>query len=171
VCQEEPAVICPFCGVDNDRVVDSRSTDQGLVIRRRRQCVACGRRYTTYERVEKTARLMVIKKDGSRVPFDPQSILRGIQAACGKRPVSEQTKVSISQEIEEIVHRDYDREVPSAEIGRLVAARLRDADKIAYIRYASEHYDFRTLQELADELADLQARPPDLPNQQALFEA
>ncbi len=163
-------MICPYCGQDNDKVVDSRATDGGLVVRRRRECAACRKRYTTYERVEKTARLMVIKRDGSRVPFDVHSILKGIQAACGKRPVPEATKLAIAQEIEEDMQRDFDREVRSSEIGRRVASRLREVDQIAYIRYASEYHDFRTLDEFADELAALRERPRNLPNQQGLFE-
>jgi transcriptional repressor NrdR len=94
-------VICPFCGQDNDKVMDSRAADGGLVIRRRRECLECARRYTTYERVERTARLMVVKKDGSRVAFDPQNVLRGLQAACGKRPVPEDVKERIAREVED----------------------------------------------------------------------
>jgi len=162
-------VICPYCGRDNDRVIDSRASDGGLVIRRRRECSLCGRRYTTYERVEKTHRLMVVKKDGSRVPFNPDNMLRGLQAACGKRPIPEETKLQIVREVEEQIHREYDREVPSDELGNRIAARLREVDPIAYLRYASEYYAFATLEELADELADLQSRVRNLPNQQELF--
>ena len=164
-------MICPYpdCGRDNDRVIDSRAADGGAVVRRRRLCLNCNRRYTTYERVEKTARLMVVKKDGSRVPFNPQNVLKGLQAACGKRPVSEETKLQIAQQVEDVVHREFDREVPSREIGRHIAMRLREVDEIAYIRYASEYHEFRTLDELAAEVSDLKARPRNLPNQQALF--
>lgn len=162
-------MICPFCGEDNDRVIDSRAADGGLVIRRRRECSACHKRYTTYERVEKTHRLMVVKKDGSRVPFDGESVLRGLQSACGKRPIAEAVKTELVQHIEDEMHREYDREVPSAEIGRRVAAKLREIDQIAYIRYASEHHDFRTLQDFASELSELQSRVRDLPNQRDLF--
>jgi transcriptional repressor NrdR len=162
-------VICPYCGEDNDKVIDSRASDGGLVIRRRRECSACRRRYTTYERVEKTARLMVIKKDGSRVPFDAQNVLRGVQAACGKRPIPEQTKAALVRELEEQLHREYEREIPAADIGRAVAVRLREIDAIAYIRYASEYHEFRSLEEFAEELSKLQARPPNLPNQADLF--
>ena len=163
------AVICPFCGQDNDRVIDSRASEGRLVIRRRRECVGCRRRYTTYERVERTGRLMVVKKDGTRVPFDPDSVLKGVQAACGKRPVPEEAKLRLVTETEEGVHREFDREVPSTEIGRRVAEKLREIDEIAYIRYASEYYEFRTLDEFAEELRDLKARPKNLPNQRGLF--
>ncbi len=162
-------MICPYCGQDNDKVIDSRAAEGGLLVRRRRACIECTRRYTTYERVEKTARLMVVKKDGSRVPFDSDSVLRGLQAACGKRPVPEEVKLRIAQETEEQVHREFDREVPSSQIGLTVAAKLREVDEIAYIRYASEYHEFRTLEEFAAELNDLRSRPKNLPNQQKLF--
>ncbi len=162
-------MICPYCGQDNDRVIDSRASDGGVVIRRRRECNDCHRRYTTYERVEKTARVVVVKKDGSRVTFAAQNVLQGLQAACGKRPVSEEAKLRIASETEDEIHREFDREVPSAEIGRRVASKLREVDEIAYIRYASEYYNFRTLDELAEELRDLKSRPKNLPNQQGLF--
>lgn len=163
-------MICPYCGEDNDKVIDSRSAEGGATIRRRRHCQACGRRFTTYERVEKTARMMIIKRDGSRAHFDPQKILEGVQAACGKRPIPEETKLTLVREVEEEIHRDFEREVPSVEIGARVASRLRQIDEIAYIRYASEYYEFKTLSDLAHELSDLQSRPRDVPNQQPLFE-
>jgi transcriptional repressor NrdR len=162
-------VICPYCAADNDKVIDSRASDGGVVIRRRRECLECGKRFTTYERVEKTSRLAVVKKDGRRVPFDSQKIVASVQAACGKRPVSEEAKSLIAHEVEDEVHREFDREIPSAEIGRRVAQRLRAVDQIAYIRYASEYYDFRTLDDFTEELSVLKSRPIDLPNQQALF--
>jgi transcriptional repressor NrdR len=164
-------LICPYCGNDDDRVIDSRASEGGLVVRRRRECHNCEKRYTTYERVEKTARLVVVKKDGSRVPFDVDRVVKGLQAACGKRPVSEQAKLAIAHAVEDAVHREFDREVPSTEIGRRVAARLREVDEIAYIRYASEYQEFRTLDEFAEELSALKSRPKDLPNQRGLFGA
>ncbi len=162
-------VICTYCGQDNDKVIDSRASDGGLVVRRRRECLECSKRYTTYERVEKTARVMVVKKDGTRVPFDIENVIGGLQSACGKRPISEETKLKIARETEDQIHREFDREVPSAEIGKRVAARLREIDEISYIRYASEYYEFRTLDEFAQELNALKARPKNLPNQQGLF--
>jgi transcriptional repressor NrdR len=163
------SVICPYCSIDKDKVIDSRASEGGAVIRRRRECLRCSRRFTTYERVEKTARLVVIKKDGRRAPFDTQNIVKGLQAACGKRPISEEAKLRLALEVEEDVHREFDREVPSAEIGRRVARRLRQLDRIAYIRFASEYYNFQSLDQFADELMDLQSRPPELPNQGELF--
>ncbi len=162
-------MICPYCGEDDDRVIDSRASEAGQVVRRRRVCAACGRRYTTYERVEKATRLAVVKRDASRAPFDPQNVLQGVQAACGKRPIPENAKIKLVQEVEDELHREFDREVASSEIGQRVAAKLRVLDQIAYIRYASEYYDFRTLDDFADELRDLRARPKELPNQQQLF--
>jgi transcriptional repressor NrdR len=167
--REDTPVICPYCSLDKDKVIDSRASDGGLVIRRRRECLHCHRRYTTYERVEKTHRLMVVKKDGTRVPFNSDKILAGVQAACGKRPIAESVKDDLVREIEEQLHRDFDREVPSEEIGRRVAARLREMDGIAYIRYASEYHEFRSLDEFDEELRQLRSRVPNLPNQQELF--
>ena len=162
-------MICPYCRKDHDRVIDSRATEGGLVIRRRRACRECKKRYTTYERVEKTSRLVVVKKDGSRVPFEVQNVLQGLQAACGKRPIPEEVKQRVAEAVDDDMHRDFDREVPSSESGRRVAAKLREIDEIAYIRYASEYYRFGTLDEFVEELSQLQARPRDMPNQQELF--
>ena len=162
-------VICPYCGEDKDRVIDSRAADGGAVIRRRRQCLECEKRFTTYERIEKTARLVVVKKDGSHVPFDAEKVLRGVQSACGKRPISEEAKDRLVQQVEDEIHREYDREVPASDIGLRVAARLRDLDQIAYIRYASEYHEFGSLDEFLAELTELRERPRNLPNQHDLF--
>ncbi|MBL9120224.1 MAG: transcriptional repressor NrdR [Phycisphaerae bacterium] len=160
---------CPYCGQDRDRVIDSRGAEDGSAIRRRRECEACGKRFTTYERVERTERLFVIKRDGSRVPFDSERIMRGVLAACGKRPIPTETKEELAKSIEDDLHREFEREVESKEIGRRVASRLRELDPIAYIRFASEHYDFRTLEDLEQELDALRQRPKNLPNQTDLF--
>jgi transcriptional repressor NrdR len=129
-------MLCPFCNTDNDKVIDSRSSDAGKVIRRRRECLGCKRRFTTYERVEQTARLVVIKRDGTHAPFSRENILRGVTAACGKRPIPEADKERLADEIEEELHKEFDREVPSAVIGERVMLRLRDLDEVAYIRFA-----------------------------------
>lgn len=172
-CRRPPArgspVLCPYCNADHDKVIDSRAADGGVAVRRRRQCLECERRFTTYERVEKTARLVVVKNDGRREPFDSEKLLSGVQSACGKRPISEQAKVQLVREVEEAVHREFEREVPSREIGVRVAARLRAIDQIAYIRYASEYYNFTTLEEFAAEVSELQSRPRPLPNERDLF--
>ena len=162
-------MICPYCGEDHDRVIDSRGSDGGLVIRRRRECVACGKRYTTYERVERTARLMVVKRDGTRVPFDGLNVLRGVRAACGKRAVPEAAKERLVRQIEDELHREFDREVPSSEVGQRVATKLREIDEVAYFRFAIEYHNLATLDDLADELSDLRSRPKNLPNQRDLF--
>ena len=133
---------CPFCKVDNDKVVDSRSSGEGDVVRRRRECLACGRRYTTYERVEDSP-LRVVKKDGSRVPFDREKILSGLRKACEKRPVSAEQIEETVRSIEDEINRNYDREVPSSAIGEMVMDRLKKLDSVAYVRFASVYRDFK----------------------------
>jgi transcriptional repressor NrdR len=162
-------MICPFCQHDDDKVIDSRPTDGGLAIRRRRECLKCHKRFSTYERVEQASRLMVIKRDGSRVPFDPDKIMRGVSNACGKRPIPEDVKQRLAQEVEEELHATFEREVPSHEIGERVMARLRDIDRIAYIRFATEHLQLSTLEEIQRELEDLSSRPAAGPEQAPLF--
>lgn len=162
-------MICPFCSENDDRVIDSRSSEGGRVIRRRRQCNTCEKRFTTYERVEETARLSVIKKDGSRVPYTRDSVLRGVQIACGKRPVAEDKKIALVDEIEDELHRTYDREVESRVIGEMVADRLRDLDEIAYVRFASEYYQFRSVGDILAELETISQRVKDVKQQQRLF--
>jgi len=164
-------MICPYCKADDDSVIDSREADGGAAVRRRRECNACGRRYTTYERFERADRLVVVKRDGTRVPFNPANVLRGIVAACGKRPISEEKKAEIVREIEDELNREFEREVASVEIGRRVAARLRALDDIAYIRFASEHQDFRTIEDIAAEVRAVQETPKDMRDQRRLFES
>ncbi|TVQ30579.1 MAG: transcriptional repressor NrdR [Phycisphaeraceae bacterium] len=163
-------MICPYCSADDDRVIDSRASEAGLAIRRRRQCNACGRRFTTYERVEETNRLVVIKRDGARVPFKGENILRGVHAACGKRPVPETDKRQLVELVEDELHREFDREVESSVIGERVAARLRDLDEIAYIRFASEHEQFRSVSDIMDTVRQLSERVRDVKDQQKLFD-
>jgi transcriptional repressor NrdR len=162
-------MICPYCGYNDDKVIDSRSSEGGNVIRRRRQCLRCEKRFTTYERVEQTNRLMVIKRDGSRAPFNRQNILHGIQAACGKRNIPEEIKERLVDEVDDELHREFEREVDSRTIGARVMNRLRDIDDVAYIRFASEYLKFRSTSELMAELSELDSRPKDLPEQQTLF--
>jgi len=162
-------VLCPYCNANNDKVIDSRESDGAKVVRRRRECVACERRFTTYERVEQTARLTVIKRDGSHSPFNRENMLRGVLAACGKRPIAEEIKERLVSDIEDELHREFDREVPSAEIGRRVMARLKDVDEVAYIRFASEYHQFRNVNELRRELDELASRTKDVKDQQPLF--
>jgi transcriptional repressor NrdR len=142
---------CPFCKVDDDRVVDSRASSDGFAIRRRRECGACSRRYTTYERIEESP-LRVVKKDDRREPFDRRKILAGLIKACEKRPVSLDTLERITETIEGRVLEAFDREVPSTTIGQLVMAELKKADQVAYVRFASVYREFKTVQEFMDEL-------------------
>jgi len=162
-------MLCPYCATNDDKVIDSRSSEGGAVIRRRRQCMACDRRFTTYERVEQSSRIAVVKRDGSREPFSRDKILAGIKAACGKRPVPEPEKQCIVDEVEEEIHREFDKEVQASEIGRRVMDRLRDLDHVAYIRFASEYHQFRTVEDIMQELKALHDRPPDARDQQRLF--
>lgn len=163
-------MICPYCNANDDRVIDSRASDAGKVVRRRRQCNVCRKRFTTYERVEETARLVVIKRDGSRVPFDRERVLRGVQLACGKRPIAEAAKVALVDAVEEEVHQEYEREVASADIGLKVMARLRDLDEVAYVRFASEHFQFRNAGDIAQQIEELRQRVKDVKDQQPLFD-
>lgn len=162
-------MLCPYCSADDDKVIDSRAAEGGRVIRRRRQCLKCKKRFTTYERVEQTARLVVVKRDGAREPFDSDKIMKGVVAACGKRPVPEDVKRKIVEEVEESVYREFDREVASSEIGKRVMVRLRDIDEVAYIRFASEYHQFKSVEDLMTELQSLSSRPREVKNQQRLF--
>lgn len=167
--QGDLLVICPYCDANDDKVIDSRASEAGRVIRRRRQCIKCDRRFTTYERVEQAARLVVIKRDGSRVPFRRDNVMRGIAAACGKRPIPEQLKRAIVETVEDELTREFDREVPSIEIGRRVMRELRELDEVAYIRFASEHHQFRNLADIINEINEINDHPTPGRNQQDLF--
>lgn len=162
-------MICPYCGKDEDKVIDSRAADGGRMVRRRRECLGCHRRFTTYERVEQTARLMVVKRDGTRVPFSRENVLRGVLSACGKRPVAEEVKEHLVDAVEDELHRDYDREVQSREIGDRVMAKLRDVDEVAYIRFASEYLKFKSVDDIMKQLEQLNSRVKDVKEQQRLF--
>jgi len=162
-------VICPYCGKDEDKVIDSRAADGGKMVRRRRECVGCSRRFTTYERVEQTARLMVVKRDGTRVPFSRENVLRGVLSACGKRPVSEEVKEHLVDAVEDELNRDFDREVQSREIGERVMGKLRDVDEVAYIRFASEYLKFKSVDDIMKQLEQLNLRVKDVKEQQKLF--
>jgi len=162
-------VICPYCAADHDRVLDSRASDGGKVVRRRRECLACTRRFTTYERVERAERLVVVKRDGTRQPFSRDRVLAGVQAACGKRPVPEESKQRLVDEVEEALQREFDREVPSRVVGERVMNKLRDLDEVAYIRFASEYYKFKSVDEIKRQLELLDGRAREVKDQQKLF--
>lgn len=162
-------MICPFCQTNDDKVIDSRGSEGGRVIRRRRECLHCRKRFTTYERIEETGRLMVIKRGGERDAFSREKILNGIRAACGKRPISEEAKIQIVDEIEDELHRMHDREVDSRTIGELVANKLHSIDDIAYVRFASEYYQFRNVGDILKQLEELNSRVRDVKDQQPLF--
>ncbi len=132
---------CPFCSIDNDRVIDSRASQDGLAIRRRRECVNCNRRYTTYERLEEPT-LKVIKKDGARVPYSREKIKRGLERACWKRPISERQIESTIATIENDVFSSFENEVESRRLGELVMEHLRELDDVAFVRFASVYKQF-----------------------------
>ncbi len=163
---------CPYCSAEKNHlnVIDSRSCDGENSIRRRRECEQCHKRFTTYERVEQTTRLMVVKKDGQRKPWDRDKVLAGLQRACYKRPVDAGVLVRIRDEVEDEVFNRYDREVPSSVIGEMVTDRLRRVDQVAYVRFASVYRQFKTLDDLVDEAkAVLDARRYEDPTQGRLF--
>ncbi len=142
---------CPFCGYKEDKVVDSRATQGESAIRRRRECLKCGKRFTTYEYIEEVS-LMVIKKDGRREPFDRKKILSGIMKACEKRPISVEKMEEIATQAERAIQKKSDREVPSSRIGELVMEKLRLLDHVAYVRFASVYRQFKDLGQFMEEL-------------------
>lgn len=154
---------CPFCGFVNDKVVDSRESKEAESIRRRRECLQCGKRFTTYERIDEIP-YMVVKKDGRREKFERQKVLNGLLRACEKRPVSMGKLEQIVNEAEAVVIDSPERERKSSELGELIMNRLRKLDKVAYVRFASVYLDFKDVQEFMTELKDLlktkEAAPP-----------
>ena len=145
---------CPFCGHQDDKVIDSREGRTGDLIRRRRECLKCARRFTTYERIDEIP-YMVIKKDGRREKFERQKILQGLLKACEKRPVPVTKLESIVDEAEAFVSEASDRERTTSEIGELLMNRLKKLDKVAYVRFASVYLDFKDVKEFMDELKGL----------------
>jgi transcriptional repressor NrdR len=163
---------CPFCDADKDslKVIDSRTADAGRSIRRRRECLHCEKRFTTYERVEERQRLTVVKKDGRRLPWDRDKVLKGLERACFKRPVPESELLRVVDEVEEETFKAHDREAPSSFIGRLVSEKLRRIDQVAYVRFASVYRQFKTLEELvAEARAVMDSRYFEDPDQGKLF--
>lgn len=142
---------CPFCSFEESKVIDSRPTDEGERIRRRRECLKCGKRFTTYEVIE-TVPVVVIKKDASRQPFDRNKLLNGFLRACEKRPVSVDVLESLVDEIESSLQNSMDREVNSISIGNLAMEKLRSLDEVAYVRFASVYRDFKDINSFVEEL-------------------
>jgi len=142
---------CPYCQVDNDRVIDTRPSEDGAAIRRRRECLKCGHRYTTYERYEPTT-LKVVKKDGVREPFERDKIRRGLEKACFKRPVSDEQIATLVSAVEHEVSDRFDVEVDSHTLGELVMEHLKKLDQVAYVRFASVYRQFQDVRDFVDEL-------------------
>ncbi len=145
---------CPFCNHNEDKVVDSRETSEGSAIRRRRECINCGKRYTTYESVERMP-LMVVKKDGSREPFNRQKIINGLLLACQKRPVSMDRLEDFVADVETEIQKKFDQEVAAQQIGEIVMEKLYILDDVAYVRFASVYRQFKDINQFMRELRDI----------------
>ncbi|NLF06712.1 MAG: transcriptional regulator NrdR [Pirellulaceae bacterium] len=142
---------CPFCFEDRDRVLDSRASHDGFSIRRRRQCLGCHRRYTTYERIEITS-VKIVKKDGSREAFDHAKMKRGLEKACWKRPISDEQLESVLTAVESELEAKFDSEVESQQVGEIVMEQLRKLDEVAYVRFASVYRQFKDVRDFVEEL-------------------
>jgi transcriptional repressor NrdR len=147
-------VKCPFCSHLEDKVVDSRESKEGEVIRRRRECLGCGKRFTSYERIDQIPH-MVVKKDGRRERFDREKVLAGLMKACEKRPVPVKTLEMVADRVEAMVQERPDREVPSVEVGEFLMERLRELDKVAFVRFASVYRDFKDVDQFMATLKGL----------------
>jgi transcriptional repressor NrdR len=145
---------CPFCNFKEDRVIDSRESKEGDVIRRRRECLSCSRRFTTYERIDEVP-YMAVKKDGRREKFERQKVLSGLLKACEKRPVSMAKLAEIVDEVESLLADKSEREISTTEIGEFLMRKLAGLDKIAYVRFASVYRDFQDVEAFLSELKDL----------------
>lgn len=149
---------CMYCSATESRVIDSRPTDEGLAIRRRRECVSCGRRFTTYEKIE-TVQIVVVKKDGSREAFDADKIRRGLIKACEKRPVAIYDVDELVRDVEQQIMNSLELEVTSTKIGEMVMERLRKLDEVAYVRFASVYRSFCDINTFMEELKNLLGKP------------
>jgi transcriptional regulator NrdR len=145
---------CPFCGYLDSKVIDSRPTDDSASIRRRRECIKCGKRFTTYEKVEQIP-ILVIKKDLSREAYDRDKILKGMIKACEKRPVPIKKLEDLADEIERDIYNSYEKEITSAQIGEMVMEKLKNVDEVAYVRFASVYRQFKDINTFMDELKKL----------------
>lgn len=142
---------CPHCKADNDRVIDSRGSDDDVAIRRRRECLSCKKRFTTYERIEELT-LKVVKKDGTRVPFEREKIRSGLRKACWKRPVSDEQIEGVVTAVEATIYENFETEVPTREIGEMVMERLARLDQVAFVRFASVYREFKDARDFVEEL-------------------
>ncbi len=147
---------CPYCQADNDRVVDSRGSHDDYAIRRRRECLGCRRRYTTYERIEELV-VKVIKKDGSRVPFDRAKMKQGLTLACWKRPISDAQIEAMVAAVETDIYENFESEVESQYLGEMLMCSLRDLDQVAYVRFASVYREFKDVRDFVEELQPMLA--------------
>ena len=145
---------CPFCGHVEDKVVDSRESKEGEVIRRRRECLGCGKRFTSYERIDQNPHL-VVKKDGRRERFDREKLLAGLMKACEKRPVPIKALETVVDQVEAMVQESPDREVPTAQVGEFLMERLRELDKVAFVRFASVYREFKDVDQFMATLKGL----------------
>jgi transcriptional repressor NrdR len=151
---------CPFCAHMEDKVVDSRESKEGEVIRRRRECLSCGKRFTSYERIDQIPH-MVVKKDGRRERFDREKVLAGLQRACEKRPVPTKALEAIVDRVEAMVQESPDREVPTVQVGEFLMESLRELDRVAFVRFASVYRDFKDVDQFMATLKGLLERPPE----------
>lgn len=145
---------CPFCGHDEDRVIDSRPAEDGAAIRRRRECVRCSARFTTYEKVESLP-FLVVKKDGTREPFNQDKMLSGLLKACEKRPVSNEQLLEVLAYVESHIQGAVNREISSQDIGELVMSKLKEIDEVSYVRFASVYRQFKDVNSFLEELNEM----------------
>ena len=154
---------CPFCDIDKDKVIDSRATDGGRSIRRRRQCLSCNKRFTTYEVVEEKVSLQVVKKDNSRVPYSKDKVISGVEKAAYKRPVSVDQIAALAEAVEEDLFRKGEKEIASREIGLIILNKLRALDHVAYMRFASVYMDVDKVDDLLDEMQSVKDEADNAP--------
>ena len=149
---------CPYCRKENDKVIDSRSANEGEVIRRRRECEGCGKRFTTYERIEEIP-LFVVKKDQRREPYDRAKVVSGVYKACEKRSVPLAAQDKIGEDLEKMLHEKYEKEIPSTVIGEFIMKQLSKIDQVAYVRFASVYREFQDVSHFMKELKSLLEKP------------
>ncbi|MFQ5461829.1 MAG: transcriptional regulator NrdR [Phycisphaerae bacterium] len=163
-------MLCPACKEDNNKVIDSRLTESGQAIRRRRRCIACNRRFTTKERIEEELRLTVAKSSGRRVPYNRENVFKGVQRACCKLDIGEADIEGVVDRVEEELFANHERECSTEAIGRYVGIHLRRLSQVAYVRFMSVYRKYQTVGEFIDEISNVRAEvAKDSPDQQSLF--